>query len=228
MRDDQISMLMPEFTEAFGSEDDKALARELLLITREIRVLLGQLFLYRAMSRSKRFVDACNHSTAAEGANIVVATLLRSMIISTAALFDEDRRAASLRRTLTAALRPDRSEFLQLLHARNGSAELAGISAQRLVKYSRALRRGKLGEAIATLAELRNTAIAHFDLQPKITGRRAMIHDIDHVISAASIVAGEANVWVLARKVDGPALRHILRKDATGFVGVLQNGLSTE
>jgi hypothetical protein len=217
-------MLMPEFTEKFGTNDDKTLARELLLISRETRVLLGQFFLYTAMSRSKEFADACNASTAKEGAGIVVATLLRSMVVSTSALFDEDHRASSLRKVLNMALRKERSAFIQSLHADGGTEDVAATSAQRLVKYSRAIRKGKLREAIRALTGTRNTDIAHFDPQPNSPGRRAIVRDLDHVISAASIIAGEANVFVLARRVEGPELRKILRKDAQGFVATLQKG----
>jgi hypothetical protein len=80
----------------------------------------------------------------------------------------------------------------------------------------------KLREAITALTGARNTDIAHFDPQPNITGRRAIIRDLDHVISAASIIVGEANVFVLARRVDGPELRKMLRKDAKGFIATLR------
>jgi hypothetical protein len=56
---DELPMLVPPFTDQFGTSEDKALASELLRLTREIRALLGQLFLYAAMSRSKEFGKAC-------------------------------------------------------------------------------------------------------------------------------------------------------------------------
>jgi hypothetical protein len=86
---DELPMLMPPFTDQFGTSEDKTLASELLRLTREIRVLLGQFFLYVAMSRSKEFGKACNTSEAREGRGIVLGSLLRSMIVSSAALFDE-------------------------------------------------------------------------------------------------------------------------------------------
>jgi len=228
VRADKISMLMPKFTEKFGTDKDISLARELLLITRETRVLLGQLFLLRAMSRSKQFADACNRSAAKAGAGIVVSTLMRTLVVSTAALFDEDRRAIDVRRFLKSTLRNDRLEFLRQLHAFHGTSEQAATSAQRLIKYNRTIRRGKVSEAINALARTRNTNIAHFDMQPDITGRTAIVRDIDHVISATAIVVGEANLLVLNRKVHGPELRKILRKDASGFVDTLRRGFSID
>jgi hypothetical protein len=38
---DELPMLMPPFTDQFGESEDKALAFELLRLSREIRVLLG-------------------------------------------------------------------------------------------------------------------------------------------------------------------------------------------
>ncbi|SFI32449.1 hypothetical protein [Bradyrhizobium sp. Gha] len=219
-----ILMLMPEFTEKFGTDKDIALARELLTISRETRVLLGQLFLCRAMTRSKEFADACDKSAARAGSGIVVSTLIRTMVVSTAALFDRDHRAIDIRRFLKSSLRSDRLEFIRRLHSYHGTSELAEASIQRLVKYNRGLRRGKVSEAIDALSKTRNANVAHFDLNPDISGRNAIIHDLDHVISATAIVVGEANVLVLNRKVDGPKLRTMLREDANGFVATLRNG----
>ena len=52
---DQIPMLVPPFTDQFGTLEDKILASELLRLTKELRVLLSQLSLYIAMSRSQEF-----------------------------------------------------------------------------------------------------------------------------------------------------------------------------
>src|SRR5216684_6202169 len=161
----QISMNVPPFTDQLGSDADKALASEVLRLTREARVLLGQFFLYTAMSRSREFADACNASDAREGAAIAVGSLLRSMVVSTAALFDEDRRTSNIPKVLRAALSPERSAFLQKFHAHHEVEHEAQISSQRLVKYGRSIRRGKLRDAISALSGVRNTFVAHFDLR---------------------------------------------------------------
>jgi hypothetical protein len=121
---------------------------------------------------------------------------------------------------------PDRSAFLNRFHAHCGVESAAQISFSLLVKYGRTLKRGKLRDAIQALIGIRNTFIAHFDMQPDSRSRKAIIHDLDHVISAASIVVGEANVYVLGRRINTDELRKLLRKDASGFVAALQRGFS--
>jgi hypothetical protein len=161
---------------------------------------------------------------AEEGTNIVVASLMRSMVVTTAAIFRGDNRAISLPKVLNAALRLDRSGFLKTLHIRHGHTKEAEISRERLVKYHRSLKRGKIREAVDALAHVRNTFIAQFDLEPNADGRNAIVRDPDRIIRTASIVVGEANVFVLDRRVHGGELRKILRSDANGFVETLRKG----
>ena len=74
---DQIPMLVPPFTDQFGTLEDKILASELLRLTKELRVLLSQLSLYIAMSRSQEFGAACSATDAKEGRAIILGSLLR-------------------------------------------------------------------------------------------------------------------------------------------------------
>ena len=74
---DQVPMLVPPFTDQFGTLDDKILASELLRLTKELRVLLSQLSLYIAMSRSQEFGAACSATDAKEGRAIILGSLLR-------------------------------------------------------------------------------------------------------------------------------------------------------
>jgi HEPN superfamily AbiU2-like protein len=220
----QISMELPKYTEDFGGVDDQKLARELLNVTREMRVLLGQFFLYTAMTRSRDFADACNKSRAKEGSGIVVASLMRSMVVSSAAMFGKDSREMSLPKILKAAIKHDRRSFIRGLHAHHGTEREAEVSFQRLTKYRKAIKRGKLHEAIIALTDARNASIAHFDTEPRATGRTAIVHDIDRVVAASSVIVGEANVFILNRRPDTAALRKILRNEANGFVRTLENG----
>ena len=219
-----LPMLMPPFIDQFGASEDKALASELLRITREMRVLLGQFFLYAAMSRSKDFGRACNASEAREGRAIVLGSLLRSMVVSTAALFDDDPRTSNIPKIVRTALMPARSEFLNKFHAHYDVVSDGQHSLSLLVKYGRKLKRGGLRDAIQAVAGVRNMFVAHFDMEPDAQNKRAVIRDLDHVISAAAIVVAEANVYVLGRRVDTRELRRILRKEAGGFVETLKRG----
>jgi hypothetical protein len=219
-------MTVPPFIDQHGADEDKRLARELLRVTRECRVLLGQFFLYTAMTRSKEFAGACNASDAREGAAIVVGSLMRIMVVTIAALFDEDRRTSNIPKILRTALSPARSAFSVEFHKRYGVETESKKSQETLIKYGRAIRGGKLKAAIRRLVNVRNTFVAHIDFLPATLGEgeRAIVRDFDHVISAASIIIGEANVFVLGRRIDAANLRKILRREAGGLVSVIARG----
>jgi hypothetical protein len=97
-----------------------------------------------------------------------------------------------------------------------------------LSSTGRAIRSGKLKAAIRRVVNVRNSFVAHIDFKPAALGEgeRAIIRDFDHVISAASIIVGETNVFVLGRRVDVAGLRMILREEAGGLVSTLKRGFN--
>ena len=217
---------VPTYIDQHGTDEDKLLAKELLRVSKETRVLLGQFFLYLAMTRSKEFAEACNASDAKEGAAIVVGSIMRTMVVTIAALFDEDPRTSNIPKTLRTALSPPRSEFLLRFHKYCGVETEAQKSRVGLIKYGRSIRTGELNAAIRRIINVRNTFIAHLELQPATMekGQRAIVRDFDHVVSAAAIIVGEANVFALGRRVHTAALRKILRQQAAGLVSTLVRG----
>jgi hypothetical protein len=219
---------VPPFINQHGSDDDKRLADEALRISIAIRVLLGQFFLYTALTRSKDFARACNASEAKAGVAIVVGSLMRTMVVGIAALFDDDPRTSNIPKMLKMALDQERSEFLNRFHRHYENEETAAVSRIKLIKYGRAVRKGRLSAAIKRLKHVRNTIVAHLDVAPVSLpdGQRAIVHDFDHVISAASIIVGEANVFVLGRRVNIPDLRRLLREEAGGLVATLIRGFA--
>jgi hypothetical protein len=221
-----LMMAVPPFIDQHGANEDKELANGLLRVTRETRVLLGQFFLYVAMTRSKEFANACNASDAKEGAAIVVGSLMRTMVVTIAALFDEDGRTSNVPKTLRTALSPARTEFLRKFHEHYGVEAESQKSRERLVRYGRSIRSGALKAAIRRVVNVRNTFVAHIDFSPPALGEgeRAIVRDFDHVISAAAIIVGETNVFVLGRRIDVAGLRKILREEAGGLVSTLKRG----
>ena len=85
-----------------------------------------------------------------------------------------------------------------------------------------------MSDAIKRLKHVRNTFVAHLDAAPVSLPdeQRAIVHDFDYVISAASVIVGEANVFLLGRRVDIPDLRRILRDEAGGLVATLIKGFA--
>jgi hypothetical protein len=219
---------VPPFITQHGSDDDKRLADEALRISIANRVLLGQFFLYTALTRSKEFATACNASEAKAGVNIVVGSLMRTMVVGIAALFDENPRTNNISKMLKMALDQERSEFLNRFHRHYENEEVAAASRIKLIKYGRDVRRGRLSAPIKRLKHVRNTIVAHLDAAPVNLpdGERAIVHDFDYAISAASVIVGEANVFVLGRTVNIPDLRRILREEAGGLVATLTRGFA--
>jgi hypothetical protein len=219
---------VPPFINQHGSDDDKRLADEALRISIAIRVLLGQFFLYKALTRSKDFARACDASEAKAGVAIVVGSLMRTMVVGIAALFDDDHGTNNIPKMLKMALAQERSEFLNRFHRHYGQEGTAVASRIKLIKYGRAVRKGGLNAAIKRLKHVRNTFVAHLAVAPANLpdGQRAIVHDFDHIIAAASIIVGEANVFVLGRRVNIPDLRRILREEAGGLVATLIRGFA--
>jgi hypothetical protein len=224
----EFMMTVPSFIDQNGSVEDRRVAVETIRISKEIRVLLGQFFLFVAMTRSKEFTDACKVSNAKEGVAIVVGSLMRTMVVAVAALFDDDSGTSNIPKMLRDALSQERSDFTARFHRHHQGEEACQVSRARLIRYGRALRTGRLKAAIARLKHVRNTIVAHLDSEPANLpdGQRAIVHDFDRVIIAASIVVGEANVFVLGRTVNVPDLRKILREEAGGLVATLERGFN--
>jgi hypothetical protein len=220
-----VMKLVPPFIDQHGSVEDKNLANEMLRISIETRVLLGQFFLYVALTRSRDFGSALNASDAKEGVAIVIGSLMRTMVVTIAALFDEDPRTSNIDKILRTALHSDRYPFFQSFHKQYGVEADAEKSRKRLIKYGRAIRKGKLRDAIRRLVSVRNTFVAHIEFEPatRASHERAIVRDFDHVISAAAIIVGEANVFTLGRRIDISSLRKILRREAGGLVSTLRS-----
>jgi hypothetical protein len=95
------------------------------------------------------------------------------------------------------------------------------------MKHLETDQQDRINEVINTkLDPAENTFIAHIEFSPAALGEgeRAIVRDFDHVISATSIIVGEANVFVLGRKIDIAGLRKILRCEANGLVSALARG----
>ena len=136
-----IPMLVPPYIEQH-TDETIALAKELLRITKEIRVLAGQYHLYLALTRSSTFAKSITESGAADGVNIVVGSLLRTMVVSIVRIFDRNERTSNLPKIIKKALQPKVVSHLQRFHEHYGVSAKAEISRARLTKYQRKLKSG--------------------------------------------------------------------------------------
>ena len=227
MRKQDISMLVPPYIDQQCGHNTKTAVKEMLRITRETRVLLGQFYLYIALTRSKGFNDACAKSRAAEGFNIIIGALMRTIVISVVALFDQDNETSNLPKILRTALGSGCSQELMSFHKHFDVLNEAEASRRLLVEYGRRIKRGPLRQAIDRLRRVRNQYVAHFEAIPSRAENRdrALIRDLDHSVAAAAVIVGEANVFILGRKVDHTGLRKILRQQADGVRSTVERGL---
>jgi hypothetical protein len=221
---------IPPYIERHCEDHTKELARELLRITRETQVLLGQLQLYFALSRSQTFADAVSETPAAAGTRIVVGSLMRTMVTSSAALFDRNGKTSNVPKLLKTALGPKCQDDLEAFHRHYEASEEMGASRARLERYRRKLKRGELVKAVERIRYVRDTQIAHFDANPSPIDpdNRADVRKLDHVIIGASIIVGEANRWVFGRTVDKDDLKRILREQAKGMTDAIRRGVAAE
>ncbi len=218
-----ISMLVPPFIEQHTNNETVALAKELLRVTREVRVLAGQFYLYVALTRSSSFTKAIAGSVGQDGANIVVGSLLRTMVISIAALFDQDKRTNNLPKLLNKARKPGLAAQLKRFHEHYDVSTEAEASRLRLIRYQRKLQSGWIRQAADRLIHVRQTHVAHFDAEPppKTDAEKAIVRDLDRIVVGIGVIVAGANVLVLRRRVDFPGVRKMLRQQAGNFCNLL-------
>ena len=222
----QISMLVPPFIEQHTNPEIIGLANELLRLTREVRVLAGQFYLYKAMTRPSRFIETFATSPAQDGINIVVGALMRTMVVSIAAAFDADSRTSNLPKLLKKALKPNAASQFARFHQHYGVTTEGEASRLKLASYQRSLKNGRVRQAADRLTHVRMTHVAHFDAAPvpRTDSEKAIIRDLDRVVLGLGIVIAEANVFVLGRRIDSAELRKLLHKQADDLCNVMIRG----
>lgn len=224
---DQLSMLVPPYIDQLGTPAIKVSVQEMLRITKEVRTILGQFYLYVALTRDRPLSKALAEDPASDGARILVGALMRTLIVSVAGLFDDDPQTSNLPKLIRAGLTPEATEFFGKFHARYEASALGEVSRKRLIGYQRAMGRAPLRPAIERIKRVRKTIVAHFDANPEPVPdeKKAIVRDYDRVIASAAIITGEANRWMIGRTVNSPDLRKILRAEARGFCELLKKGL---
>nr|AGO88457.1 protein of unassigned function [Methylobacterium oryzae CBMB20] len=223
-------MAVPTYMLLNGSERDQELAREILRLTRELRVVLGQFAMYRSLTSDREFGEACDNSSAVDVLRVLVGALLRTIVVSITAIFDTDPQTSNIKKIIKQAIDKRGLEFLGKMHASKGNTPAFERSLGRLTDYRRRLNKGELHQTIARLMHVRNTVVAHFDANPMAApgGRRAVVSDVRNAVAAATIIVGEANVLILGRAVAFPPLRELLREEAGGLKSTLMRGLHSE
>jgi hypothetical protein len=114
-------MAVPAYTLLNGSERDKELAREILRLTRELRVVLGQFAMYRSLTSDREFGEACDRSSATNGLRVLIGALLRTIVISITAIFDVDPQTSNIKKITKQTIDKRGLEFLDKMHASKGN-----------------------------------------------------------------------------------------------------------
>jgi hypothetical protein len=222
----EIPMLVPPYIDQNAPAHIKATVHEMLRTTKEVRIILGQFYLYLALTRNPPLSKMITKSSAAEGARIVIGSLMRTLVVSVVGLFDNDPQTSNLPKLIRAALTPEAVAFFSAFHTHYDAPVSGEAARQRLIKYQRAMNRSPLRPAIDRIKRVRGTVVAHFDAAPEAVPkeRKALVRDYDHIIAAAAVITGEANRWMIGRTVDAGELRKILRAEARGFCDVFMRG----
>jgi hypothetical protein len=72
---EEIPMLVPPYIDQHAPAHIKVTVQEMLRITKEVRIILGQFYLYLALTRNRPLSKIVVKSSAAEGARIVIGSL---------------------------------------------------------------------------------------------------------------------------------------------------------
>lgn len=149
--------------------------------------------MYQALARDGEFVARINLSTAAAGLNTIRGALAATLVISLAALFDQDSDATALTRALNSIITSANTVPFATLHP----AFTPPIDTDRALNGLRRLRsrlsREPLNKAISRLRDLRNQDVAHLDVDPDFRKGPARTGDIDLVYAASANIIVKAN-----------------------------------
>lgn len=196
--------------------------------TEQTRRALNTHYLFLEMKRKKAFADAVNNTPIAPGANIVARALIVDLVISLATLFDQDQSAIDLRKIINDLLHPDHIKVFEQFHASLSTPYDTKAARTRLTNYRRRLGKGKLGDALKRVRDLRNQSVAHLDQNPIYPTGRPWMQDTDYVLAAACAIIWNANFFAVGRRIDAAGLRKICRGYASSFTGVILKGLSAD
>ena len=226
----QISMLVPPYIDQHTTLKTKTSVQEMLRVTREVRTILGQFYIYSALTRTPSLSKAVSASAASDGVRVIIGSLMRTLIVSTAALFDDNPKTSNLPKLIKSSLTTDSQKAFNDFHAHNGSSSIGMEACNRLVNYRRKMSRSPLRQAVDRIKLVRNRVVAHFESEPDpvTNDMKATVRDYDYVIAAAAIITGESNIWMIGRKVNVPELRQILRNEARGFCDVLMHARTSD
>jgi hypothetical protein len=177
--------------------------------------------MYRAIARDPAFVARINRTTAAEGMNTIRGALTATLVISLAALFDQNSDSTSLTRVLNSIIVSARAGTFAALHASFIPAIDTGPALDGLHRLRSRLSRAPLRGALDRLWDLRNQNVAHLDVDPTFPKGRALTGDIDlvHAASANTIVKANRFCGVHVRVSD---VRAEARSQALAFCRSIQ------
>jgi hypothetical protein len=219
-------MIIPPYVEKHGRPETITLAKETLRVAKEVRVILGQFYLYIAIARDRSLREAITRAKADQGLAITEGALLRMLVIGTAAIFDKDEKTSGLQKLVRNSLKSAAVDDLIAFHAHYDFKDQAMQVKEKLVRIQRRLRSSAFSRAIKNLTTVRNTVVAHFDANPDPVSPegRALLKDVDRAMAIASSLVIATNFWVLGRIVDVAGARALMRADAAQLTGLLKRG----
>jgi hypothetical protein len=229
MAPEKIPMIVPPYVEKHGRPHTITLANETLRMSKEVRVILGQFYLYIAIARDRSLREAIAKAKADQGLAITEGALLRMLVIGIAAIFDKDEKTSGLQKLVRNSLKSAAVDDLNAFHAHCGFEDRARRVKEQLIRIQRRLKSGAFSRAIKNLTTVRNTVVAHFDANPDPVSPegRALLKDVDRAMAIASSLVIASNFWVLGRMVDVAGARALMRADAAQLTGLLRRGADT-
>jgi len=187
----------------------------------EVHRTLYRLALLHEITRNRSFIERVSNTPVAYPMLTVRSGLTYSVVMSLCAVFDTSDTSASLRRILkTLADRREEQNLHQLHDLANTGIDAAG-AILRIRRLQRRLNNGEIGNAVERLRNLRNQHLAHFDLNPQVSGGGSQMTDIDRAFVFAANVVNTATVTAVKRLLFTRQSYEDARKQARDFTAAL-------
>lgn len=193
--------------------------------TRRVRNSFLVLYAFRELQRPD-VVGAVNARGPAVGTEVVIQALLRDLVVSTSALYDQNVRAIHVGRILKTLMKPEHRAPLAAFHRTWAVAPDLTREMQLLSARCKRLRRGPVAQALDRLQDHRHQMVAHFDLEPEYPRGFPYIRDIPVVLSATAFVLHKAQFIMLGRDLDMVGMRRRAREYAGSFADTVRLGSS--
>lgn len=195
-------------------------------ITRQIRIIANDYYLFIDLARNERFANAIDQTPVAYGARVVVGSLIRNMVIGLAGLFDDNKQSIHINRVINEFMKEENASVIDNNNKKYFSEKRIIESNKRLIVIHSKINREPYKSAIDRIKTLRRKEVAHIDLNPIYNNGKPIVQDMSLILIISCAAVRELNLIGLAKDYDVRAIQKICRKGAAAFAECLLRGVA--